>query len=107
MKVLDESGISKHEETLLGNLESEPGVQTLIRAFFAFHKLMKCNEEIKDNVSGELSRLRRHISDYLQTYCSNFPSFLRPWCSVTSLRRLMNKILELSALNILLRRIKC
>ena len=64
-KTLDGAGISEHEETLLGTLECEPGIQSLIRAFFGFHKIMKGNEEIKDNVSDELSRLCHHISDYL------------------------------------------
>ena len=56
MKMLNGASISKHEEILLGILKSEPDVQTLIRAFFTFRKLIKSNEDIKDNVSGKLSK---------------------------------------------------
>ena len=67
MRTLDAASISEHEETLLATLNGDQDVQSLIRAFFAFHGLMKANEEIKDNVSGEFPEMHRHISEYLET----------------------------------------
>ena len=70
MKTLNEFSISKHEEILLGTLKSEPNSQSLIRVSFAFRRLMKSNEDIKDNVLGKLSKW-----DYQQYYCLNFSHF--------------------------------